>query len=394
MELQVNGELEFNSKDFIYQTKSILDYSNFGKKVLGVFNKFANNSTSEIINGECSKEQDSSVFKCSIQLKRYSSPLLSRNVSFDYISKHNNKENKKVIIQKLFEHYKQFEDGLFQNSYIEKIRNKCFQQLSSYVQVFIPVSQVYEQKIVDQLIQNNFGNQIRVIHYFQGAKTIQEFEQIFNTTISQKYPLLTNQNVDMCFTDLRSQYVEHCFLGDIQIKEFAKINEPILKKLNELQIFGEEIDLLNSLTDCLNQEIPNYFQIVPKNNQINSKEIPYYSFESNKFIFNQQEHEMQSVKQQIRGDVQIINTQFFEKKDIRNKIFRITYKQNTIKFQSNQQQVCNDYLPVVQYSLENQIIDIVLGRDIQLDLKNKTISHEKKKQGIYLFTINLIQKQN
>ncbi|KAL4480191.1 hypothetical protein ABPG74_020707 [Tetrahymena malaccensis] len=164
-----------NNKDFNYQTQSILDYSNISSQVLDAFKTFTDTLSSEIINGECKKEQNSTVYICIIQLRHNSNPL-----SFN------------------------FEDGLFQNSYFEKIINKCFQQLSSNILVFLPVSQMNDQRIVDQLIQNNIQNRIKIIHYFQGAKTMKEFEEIFQTTLSYKYPLLNNQNDDMCYTDLRS----------------------------------------------------------------------------------------------------------------------------------------------------------------------------------------------
>ncbi|KAL4507659.1 hypothetical protein ABPG73_012347 [Tetrahymena malaccensis] len=420
IQLQINGQFEFNNKDFNYQTQSILDYSNVSSQVLDAFKTFTDTLSSEIINGECKKEQNSSDYICIIQLRHNSNPLSFSNLSFDYISKYNNRENKQTIVKKLFEHYKDFEDGLFQNSYFEKIRNKCFQQLSSNILVFLPVSQVNDQRIVDQLIQNNIQNRIKIIHYFQGAKTMKEFEEIFYTTLSYKYPLLNNQNDDMCYTDLRSQYVDHCFIGDIQNQEFVSNNQPILKQLQEVYIFGERYDLVGSLTSCLNQEIPNYFQIISKNNQTSQDQIhEQYNFKENNIIFNSQEYEMKSIKQQISkykynifkqikeqkkfvykillylgGDLDIINSQLLIQKDIRNKIFRIQYKQKTIQYQQTQSQICNDYVSLIKYSLENQIIDINLGQDIQLDKSNKTISYEKKQQGIYLFTINLIQKQN
>ncbi|KAL4480764.1 hypothetical protein ABPG72_014539 [Tetrahymena utriculariae] len=416
MELKINGKFEF-SNDFSYNTQLILDYSDISNKILDTLDKFFGNSTSENINGICQRRQHSSIFVCRIQLNRKENSRQFSKIIFDYISKYNDNYQQEINKQKLFEHYKDFEDQLFQSSYIEKIKNKCFQRLSSQSFVFIPISQVYEQRIVDQLIQNNDAkNKVNVIHYFQGVKTMKEFEEILNITISQKYPVITKQKSDNFYTDLRSQYVNHYFLGDIRVQEFSQNNKPILKWLNDQVTTDADIDLVDSLTYCLNQEIPKYFKIISKNNLTNANDL--YNFTSNKFTFNQENFEMQTVNQQISqykyiifkqnseqkirivykillylgGDIQIIDKKVIQR-NMKQNIFRIAYKYNIFEFQSNQQQTCNQFLPSFKYSLELQLIDINLGNGIQIDPKNKTIIFEKKKQGSYLFTINLLQDQ-
>ncbi|KAL4480183.1 hypothetical protein ABPG74_020699 [Tetrahymena malaccensis] len=395
MELQINGQFDFQNET--YSTQTILDYSITGSKILDNFKTFPHNLSNEIINGQCMKNKESTIYGCAILLRQNSNSNSFNNLNFDYIPNNNSRENKQEFVNKLFEHYKYFEEQLYQNKYVEKIRNKCFQELSDFIWVFLPVSQ-----------------NINIIHYFQGAKTMKEFEEIVNKTKQYKYPLKKQRGIDQGYQDLRFQHVYHYFLGDIQNQELASNNEPIIKLIKQIEeeyVFSENKKLIKILTDCLNENIHKYFQIIPKNISTYSDETDQsYNFTENSITFNSKDCQIQRNKQQNKykykifkqkkeqqkivykillyfgGDLNIISKKV--ESNLRNKILRIQYKQEENQYQQEETEICNEYLPLIKYSEENQKIDINLGKDIILDKTNQSITHEKKQQGIYFFTIN------